>query len=116
MKMKQTKTMKALVYDRPGKIELKEVPFPKIEKSTDAVVKTLKTTICGTNLGILHGKTPSVKPGTTLGHEGVGIIEEIGASVRNFKKRDHVIISCITSDGSCEYCKKQMYAHCEDSS
>lgn len=114
MKMKQTKTMKALVYDGPGKIELKEVPFPKIEKSTDAVVKILKTTICGTDLGILHGKTPSVKPGTTLGHEGVGIIEEIGASVRNFKKGDHVIISCITSDGSCEYCKKQMYAHCED--
>ena len=55
MKMKQTKTMKALVYDRPGKIELKEVPFPKIEKSTDAVVKILKTTICGTDLGILHG-------------------------------------------------------------
>jgi alcohol dehydrogenase len=114
MKMTQTKTMKALVYDRPGKIELKEVPVPIIEKSTDAVVKILKTTICGTDLGILHGKTPSVKPGTILGHEGVGIIEEIGASIRNFKKGDHVIISCITSDGSCEYCKKQMYAHCED--
>lgn len=113
-KMVQTKTMKALVYDGPGKIQLKDVPLPKIEKTTDVLVKILKTTICGTDLGILHGKTPSVKPGTTLGHEGVGIIEEIGTSVRNFKKGDHVIISCITSDGSCEYCKKQMYAHCED--
>ena len=112
--MVQTKTMKALVYDGPGKIQLKDVPLPKIEKTTDVLVKILKTTICGTDLGILHGKTPSVKPGTTLGHEGVGIIEEIGTSVRNFKKGDHVIISCITSDGSCEYCKKQMYAHCED--
>ena len=55
MKMKQTKTMKALVYDRPGKIELKEVPVPIIEKSNDSVVKILKTTICGTDLGILHG-------------------------------------------------------------
>ncbi|MDI1305353.1 MAG: alcohol dehydrogenase catalytic domain-containing protein, partial [bacterium] len=106
--------MKALVYDGPGKIQLKDVPLPKIEKTTDVLVKILKTTICGTDLGILHGKTPSVKPGTTLGHEGVGVVEEIGTSVRNFKKGDHVIISCITSDGSCEYCKKQMYAHCED--
>lgn len=109
-----TETMKGLVYDGPGKIALKDIPKPKIEKSTDVVVKIIKTTICGTDLGILHGKTPSVKPGTTLGHEGVGVIETIGDSVRNFKKGDRVIISCITSDGSCEYCKKQMYSHCED--
>lgn len=107
-------TMKGLVYGGPGKIELKEIPKPGIEKPTDALVKILKTTICGTDLGILHGKTPSCKPGTTLGHEGVGVIEEVGSGVRSFKKGDHVIISCITSDGTCEYCKKQMYSHCED--
>jgi alcohol dehydrogenase len=107
-------TMKALVYGGPGIIELKDVAAPAIQKPTDAIVKVLKTTICGTDLGILHGKTPSVQAGTTLGHEGVGIIEEIGSAVRNFKKGDHVIISCITADGTCEYCKKQMYAHCED--
>lgn len=106
--------MKGLVYGGPGKIEWKDIPIPVLEKPTDALVKILKTTICGTDLGILHGKTPSVKPGTTLGHEGVGVIEAVGAGVRNFKKGDHVIISCITSDGSCEYCKKQMYSHCED--
>lgn len=107
-------TMKGLVYGGPGKIELKDVPKPVIEKPTDALVKILKTTICGTDLGILHGKTPSCKPGTTLGHEGVGLIEEIGSGVRGFKVGDHVIISCITSDGTCEYCKKQLYSHCED--
>ncbi len=107
-------TMKGLVYDGPRKIEWKEVPMPVIDKPTDALVKIIKTTICGTDLGILHGKTPSVKPGTTLGHEGIGVIEEVGSSVTKFKKGDHVIISCITSDGSCEYCKKQMYGHCED--
>jgi alcohol dehydrogenase len=107
-------TMKGLVYGGPGKIELKEIPKPRVEKPTDALVKIIKTTICGTDLGILHGKTPTCKPGTTLGHEGVGVIEEIGAGVRSFKKGDHVIISCITSDGTCEYCKKQMYSHCED--
>jgi alcohol dehydrogenase len=107
-------TMNALVYGGVGKIELKEVPVPKISKPTDALIRITKTTICGTDLGIIKGKVPTVKPGTTLGHEGVGIVEEVGSSVRNFKKGDHVIISCITSDGSCEYCKKGMYAHCED--
>ena len=107
-------TMKALVYGGPGKIEVKEVPVPRITKPTDALIKITKTTICGTDLGIIKGKVPTVQPGTTLGHEGVGVVEEVGAGVRNFKKGDHVIISCITSDGTCEYCKKQMYAHCED--
>lgn len=111
---KTTLTMKGLVYGGPGKIELRDIPVPQIERSTDVIVKVTKTTICGTDLGILHGKTPSCKPGTTLGHEGVGIVQEVGESVKNFKKGDHVIISCITSDGSCEYCKKQMYSHCED--
>jgi len=106
--------MKALVYQGEGKIEWKDVPKPGIQKSTDAIVKIVKTTICGTDLGILHGKTPTCKPGTTLGHEGVGVIEEVGSSVSKFKKGDHVIISCITADGTCEYCKKQMYSHCED--
>ena len=107
-------TMKALVYDGPGKIEWKDISKPVIEKPTDALVKILKTTICGTDLGILKGKVPTVKPGTTLGHEGVGIVEEVGLAVKNFKKGDHVIISCITADGTCEYCKKQLYSHCED--
>jgi alcohol dehydrogenase len=65
-------------------------------------------------LGTLHGKTPTCNPGITLGHEGAGVIEIVGKGVGNFKKGIHVIISCITSDGTCEYCKKQMYAHCED--
>jgi len=111
---KNKSSMKGLVYNGPGKIEWKEVPMPVIEKPTDAVVKIVKTTICGTDLGILHGKTPSVQLGTTLGHEGIGVVEEVGSSVTNFKKGDQVIISCITADGSCEYCKKQMYGHCED--
>jgi len=106
--------MKALVYDGPGKIDLKEVPVPHITRPTDALIRVTRTTICGTDLGIIKGKVPDVKPGTTLGHEGVGIVEEVGASVRNFKKGDHVLISCITSDGTCEYCKKGVYAHCED--
>lgn len=111
---KSKSTMKGLVYNGPGKIEFKDVAMPVIIKPTDAIVKIVKTTICGTDLGILHGKTPSVKPGTTLGHEGLGVIEEVGTGVSNFKVGDRVIISCITACGTCDYCKKQMYGHCKD--
>lgn len=62
----------------------------------------------------MKGDVPAVTDGRIIGHEGVGIIEEVGSAVSNFKKGDHVIISCITSCGKCEYCKKGMYSHCED--
>lgn len=113
-KNKNTKTMKGLVYGGPGKKEWKDVPRPGIIAPTDAVVKVLKTTICGTDLHILKGDVPAVTEGRILGHEGVGVVEETGSAVNNFKKGDHVLISCITSCGKCEYCKKQMYSHCED--
>ncbi len=106
--------MKALVYYGDHKIALEERPKPTIIKPTDVIVKVLKTTICGTDLGIYKGKNPEIESGRILGHEGVGIIEEIGDSVTQFKKGDKVLISCITSCGSCEYCKKQLYAHCKD--
>ncbi|MDB5023416.1 MAG: yjmD, partial [Mucilaginibacter sp.] len=106
--------MKALVYHGPGKKSWEEKPKPELKETTDAVVKILKTTICGTDLHIMKGDLPEVVDGRILGHEGVGIIEEVGSSVSNFKKGDHVIISCVTSCGKCEYCKKGMYSHCED--
>jgi alcohol dehydrogenase len=106
--------MKALTYLGPGKKEVMEKPKPKIEKETDVIVKITKTTICGTDLHILKGDVPTVEEGRILGHEGVGIIEEVGSGVKNFKKGDRVLISCITSCGRCENCKKGLYAHCED--
>lgn len=106
--------MKALVYYGDHHIALEDRAKPTILKPTDALVKIIKTTICGTDLGIYKGKNPEIESGRILGHEGVGIIEEVGDSVSQFKKGDKVIISCITSCGSCEYCKKQMYSHCKD--
>ncbi|MCL2021981.1 MAG: zinc-dependent alcohol dehydrogenase family protein [Betaproteobacteria bacterium] len=106
--------MKALVYNGPGQKTWTDKANPVIEKPTDAIVRITKTTICGTDLHILKGDVPAVTPGRVLGHEGVGIIEETGSAVRNFKKGDHVLISCITSCGSCPNCKRQMYAHCAD--
>lgn len=106
--------MKALVYNGPGDKAWTDKDKPAIAKPTDVIVKVTKTTICGTDLHILKGDVPAVTPGRTLGHEGVGIVEEVGAAVRNFKKGDPVLISCVTSCGSCANCKRQLYAHCED--
>jgi alcohol dehydrogenase len=105
--------MKALVYYGPESKNWEEKTKPALQQPTDAIVKITKTTICGTDLHILKGDVPEVKPGTTLGHEGVGIIEETGSAVINFKQGDRVLISCISSCGKCEYCKKGMYSHCE---
>ncbi|MBD3768936.1 MAG: zinc-dependent alcohol dehydrogenase family protein [Rhodobacterales bacterium] len=106
--------MKALVYGGPGQKEWKDVPRPELDKQTDAVVRILHTTICGTDLHILKGDVPAVTEGRILGHEGIGIVEEVGSGVSNFKPGDRVLISCVTSCGRCSYCKRQLYAHCED--
>jgi alcohol dehydrogenase len=104
--------MKALVYGGPGLKEWKEVPNPKIQKPTDAIIKVETTTICGTDLHILKGDVPAVTPGRILGHEGIGTITELGTSVSNFKVGDRVIISCIKSCGACANCKQGLYSHC----
>ncbi|ARC34962.1 alcohol dehydrogenase (plasmid) [Paracoccus yeei] len=106
--------MKALVYQGPGKKDWIEKEKPGIEKPTDVIVRITKTTICGTDLHILKGDVPAVTPGRTLGHEGVGVVEEVGGAVANFKPGDAVLISCVTSCGRCANCKRQLYAHCAD--
>ncbi|MDX8000071.1 zinc-dependent alcohol dehydrogenase family protein [Xenorhabdus sp. Reich] len=106
--------MKALVYHGAGKKSWEEKAQPQLIESTDAVVRIIKTTICGTDLHILKGDVPTVDEGRILGHEGIGIVESVGESVRNIKVGDKVIISCITVCGSCHYCKRQLYSHCVD--
>jgi len=106
--------MKALVYHGQGKLTLEEKPKPALKTPTDAIVKITKTTICGTDLHIMKGDLPAVTKGRILGHEGLGIVDQIGSSVSNFKVGDHVLISCISSCGKCPNCKKGMYSHCEN--
>lgn len=106
--------MKALVYQGPGRKAWIDKDKPVIEEPTDVIVRITRTTICGTDLHILKGDVPAVAEGRTLGHEGVGIVEDIGAAVSNFRPGDHVLISCITSCGRCANCKRQLYAHCAD--
>ena len=106
--------MKALVYHGPNNKAWEEKPKPVLQQPTDVIVKITKTTICGTDLHILKGDVPEVTDGRILGHEGVGIVDAIGSAVTNFKQGDHVIISCISSCGKCDYCKRGMYSHCEN--
>jgi alcohol dehydrogenase len=104
--------MKALVYQGPGKMALEDRPKPDLMSPTDAIIKITKTTICGTDLHILKGDVPSCVPGRILGHEGVGVVDQVGPSVTEFGPGDHVLISCISACGQCIYCRKQMYSHC----
>jgi alcohol dehydrogenase len=104
--------MKALVYLGPGKKTLRDCPKPTLTAATDAIVKLTRTTICGTDLHILKGDVATCQPGRVLGHEGVGIVESVGAGVATFKPGDRVLISCISACGRCESCRKGMYSHC----
>ena len=104
--------MKALVYHGPGQKTWEEKPKPQLLEPTDAIVRVHKTTICGTDLHILKGDVPTVTPGRTLGHEGIGIVDEVGSAVANFRPGDKALISCITSCGRCPPCKEGMYSHC----
>jgi alcohol dehydrogenase len=105
--------MKALVYHGPGTKSWEEKPRPAMQAASDAIIRITKTTICGTDLHIMKGDVPTVTDGRTLGHEGVGVVEEVGAGASSFRRNDRVLISCITSCGRCGQCRKGMYSHCE---
>ncbi len=104
--------MKALVYGGPGRKSLEERPLPVIQAPTDAIVRITMSTICGTDLHILKGDVPSCTAGRILGHEGVGVVESVGAGVTSFTAGDRVLISCITACGRCRSCRAGMFSHC----
>ena len=104
--------MKALVYLGPGLKRIEDRPIPEIQAPGDAIVKVVKTTICGTDLHILKGHVATCAPGRILGHEGVGVVDSVGAGVTAFHKGDRVLISCVSSCGKCESCRRGMYSHC----
>lgn len=106
--------MKAMVYYGAGDIRFEEKAKPQIIEATDAIVCVVKTTICGTDLGIWKGKNPEIEAGRILGHEGIGIVEEVGSGVKNIKVGDKVIISCVSKCCTCDNCKQQLYSHCRN--
>ncbi len=104
--------MKALVYHGPGKCAWEDKARPAIQNPAEAIVRITTSTICGTDLHILKGDLPSVTEGRTLGHEGIGVIEQVGTGVSEFHVGDKVIISCVTACLKCDFCKRGMYSHC----
>jgi len=105
-------TMKALVYHGPGKRAWENKPRPTLEDPGDAIVRITTSTICGTDLHILKGDLASVAEGRILGHEGIGVIEQVGTDVAEFHIGDKVIISCVTACLKCDFCRRGMYSHC----
>ena len=98
--------MKALVYGGPGVRDWQSKPKPIIRDPGDAVVRITTSTICGTDLHIMKGDVPTVTAGRILGHEGVGVIDEVGSQVSTFRKGDRVLISCISACGICDACRR----------
>ncbi|MFJ2238073.1 zinc-dependent alcohol dehydrogenase family protein [Streptomyces sp. NPDC087859] len=105
--------MKGFVFHGPGQSAWEEVPDPAIKDPTDAIVRVDAVTICGTDLHILKGDVPEVRPGTVLGHEAVGEIVETGSDVRTVRPGDRVLVSCITACGRCRFCREATYGQCQ---
>lgn len=105
--------MKAVVFHGVGDIRLDDVKEPKIEEQTDAVVRLTASAICGTDLHFVRGTMTPMVGGTILGHEGVGIVEEVGKDVRNLKPGDRVVIPSTIACGYCSYCRAGYFAQCD---
>lgn len=105
--------MKAVVWHGIGDIRLDEVPEPKIEQPTDAVIRITASAICGTDLHFIRGTMSPMVPGTILGHEAVGVVEELGSDVRNLNVGDRVVVPSTIACGVCAYCREGYYSQCD---
>lgn len=106
--------MKAVVFHGIGDIRLDNVADPRLEAPTDAIVRITASAICGTDLHMIRGTLPGMRPGTVLGHEAVGIVEEAGPQVRNLKPGDRVVIPSTIACGWCSYCRAGYQAQCDN--
>jgi threonine dehydrogenase-like Zn-dependent dehydrogenase len=105
--------MKAVTFHAIGDIRLEDVPEPKIHAPTDAIVRITTSAICGTDLHFVRGTMPGMRRGTILGHEGVGVVEEIGKDVRNLKVGDRVVVASTIACGACVYCRAGYFSQCD---
>ena len=105
--------MKAVVFHDVGDIRLDDVEDPKIQEPTDAIVRLTSSAICGTDLHMIRGTLAGMAPGTILGHEGVGVVEEVGPQVRNLNVGDRVVIPSTIGCGYCMFCRNGFYAQCD---
>lgn len=107
--------MKALVYEGIRNVKVEETPDPKIQKKDDAIIRVTSTAICGSDLHLIHGFIPNLPKGFILGHETMGIVEEVGPEVTNLKKGDRVIVPFPVACGHCWYCEHDLWSQCDNS-
>ena len=105
--------MKALTWQGNQNVEVTEVPDPQIQEPTDAIIRVTSTAICGSDLHLYGVLGPFLKPGDVLGHEAMGVVEEVGSGVGDLRAGDRVVIPFNISCGSCWMCSRQLYAQCE---
>lgn len=105
--------MRALTYHGSEDVRVETVPDPELLFNDDVILRVTATAICGSDLHLYRGKIPQTKDGDILGHEFMGIVEDIGTAVTNVKKGDRVIIPFVIACGSCFFCERQLYSACE---
>ncbi|MEY9211344.1 glutathione-dependent formaldehyde dehydrogenase [Thermobifida halotolerans] len=106
--------MRAVVWHGVGDIRLDEVAEPTVQDPQDAIVQVTTSAICGTDLHMVRGTMPGMEPGTVMGHEGVGVVTEVGSEVRNFRPGDRVVIPSTIGCGTCSYCRAGYFAQCDN--
>lgn len=105
--------MKAVRWHGVGDIALDDIPEPKLAEPSDAIVQITTSAICGTDLHFVRGTMPDLRDGIVLGHEAVGVVNEVGRGVRNFRSGDRVVIASTIGCGACSYCRAGYYAQCD---
>jgi threonine dehydrogenase-like Zn-dependent dehydrogenase len=110
----EVRIMRAVVFHGVGDIRLDKVSDPRIEKATDVIVRLTASAICGTDLHMVRGTMPGMKSGTILGHEGVGVVEELGSDVTGVSVGDRVVIPSTIACGSCSYCSAGYHSQCDN--
>ena len=107
--------MKAVTYQGTKDVRVKEVKEPEIEKPDDAIIRVTSTAICGSDLHLIHGMIPNMPEDFIIGHETMGIVEEVGSDVKNIKKGDRVLVPFPISCGHCWYCDHGLWSQCDNS-
>ena len=107
--------MLAMDYRGPFRVRTAQKPYPEIQHPNDAIVRVVRSCICGSDLHLYHGLVPDTRVGTTFGHEFIGVVEEVGASVQNLKVGDSVLVPFNIACGSCAFCRQELYGNCHES-
>ena len=107
--------MLAMDYRGPFRVRTAQKPYPEIQHPNDAIVRVVRSCICGSDLHLYHGLVPDTRVGTTFGHEFIGVVEDVGASVQNLKVGDSVLVPFNIACGSCAFCRQELYGNCHES-